>query len=100
MPFVYSENSVSNPNEMPPANVSKLTARLLVMMRLVSLGAMLTIDCVHISWRSMVAIMAGPTKWRMNSGLAVVSTTPSSPQAPVISSDARTNWMWRWKMAG
>jgi hypothetical protein len=66
---------------MPPAKVTKLTERLLVMMALVAMGATLTTDLVHISWRSMVAIISGPTKWRMNSGRALVSAAPSRPQA-------------------
>ena len=70
------------------------------MMRLVSRGATLTMDCVHISWRSMVAIICGPTKWRMNSGRDVVSTTPSSPQADEISREASTYWIVALKDGG
>ena len=75
---------------IPLANVIKLTERLLVMMALVARGAMPTMECVHIWCRSMVAIISGPTKWRMNSGRAVVRTTPSRPQATETSSDATT----------
>ena len=61
MPLLNSEKSVSRPKVMPPAKVMKLTVRLLVMMALVAMGATLTTDSVHISWRSMVAIISGPT---------------------------------------
>ncbi len=61
------------------------------MMALVAMGAIPTMERVHIWWRSIVAIISGPTKWRMNSGRAVVRTTPSRPQALETSRDARTN---------
>ena len=61
------------------------------MMELEAIGATLTTDFVHISWRSMVAIIAGPTKWRMNSGRALVSAAPSTPHATDTSSEAATN---------
>ena len=34
------------------------------------LGATPTIDWVHISWRSMVSTISGPSMWRMNCGRA------------------------------
>ena len=61
MPLLKSSRKRPNPEEIPPANVRKLTDRLLVMMWLVSCGATLTIDSVHILCCSMVAIIAGPT---------------------------------------
>ena len=59
-------------------------------MALVAMGAMEITLLVHISCRSMVAIIWGPTKWRMNSGRALVSTAPSSPQASETSSEVAT----------
>ena len=88
------------PNVIPPAKVTKLTERLLVMMWLVSEGATLTMDSVHIWWRSMVAIISGPTKWRMNSGRALVRTAPRTPKATETASEARTKLIWLWKMTG
>ena len=44
-------------------------------------GSMPTIECVHISWRSMVSTIAGPSMWRMNCGRASVSTEPSAAPA-------------------
>ena len=75
---------------MPPAKVTKLTERLLVMMALEAMGATLTTDSVHMVWRSMVAIISGPTKWRMNSGRAMVSAAPSRPKATETRSEAAT----------
>ena len=43
------------------------------MMWLVSFGATLTMESVHILCCSIVAIIAGPTKCRINSGRALVS---------------------------
>jgi hypothetical protein len=51
---------------MPPAKAIKQTLMLLVMIALEAAGATDTSECVHISWRSMVSTMAGPSMWRMN----------------------------------
>ena len=40
------------------------------MIMLLTMGSMPTIECVHISWRSMVSTIAGPSMWRMNCGRA------------------------------
>ena len=81
---------VPTPNVIPEANARKLTDRLFVMMWLVSFGATLTMESVHILCCSIVAIIAGPTKWRINSGRAVVSAAPSSPHPIITSSDIAT----------
>ena len=56
------EKNVPSPKAIPPAKVTKLTVRLLVMMWLEAMGATLTTDFVHISWRSMVAIICRSDK--------------------------------------
>src|ERR1017187_7366099 len=100
MPLTYSERKVPKPKTIPPAKEIKQTERLLVMIALEAIGATLTTDSVHIVWRSMVAIISGLTKWRMNSGRAMVSAAPSRPKATETASAAATKPIWRWKMAG
>ncbi len=55
-----------SPKTMPPAKATKQTLILLVMIALEAAGATDTSEWVHISWRSMVSTMAGPSMWRMN----------------------------------
>ena len=78
------------PKMIPPAKATKQTVRLLVMMALEATGSMPTIECVHISWRSMVSTMAGPSMWRMNCGRACVSTDPSNAPASVSTNASST----------
>ena len=60
------------------------------MMALVANGAIVTRDSVHIWWRSMVAIIDGGRKWRMNSGRALVMAAPSRPHARLTASETNT----------
>ena len=70
------------------------------MIWLVAIGATPTIEWVHIWCRSMVAIICGPTKCRMNSGRALVSAAPTSPHPAATSSAAATKPICRWKIPG
>ena len=60
------------------------------MIQLVAAGATATTECVHISWRSMVATICGPSMVRMNCGRARVSTEPSAAPPRVMSSERIT----------
>src|SRR5260370_33083754 len=58
---------------MPNANVVNATLKLLVMMALDARGLIATMEWVHISWRSIVSTISGPStltlklaSWRVN----------------------------------
>jgi len=66
------------------ANVVKQTERLFVMMALDAIGLTATIEWVHISWRSILSIIAGPSTCSAKSALASVSKAPAMPQSRKI----------------
>jgi len=69
------------PTVMPLAKVRNATLRLLVMMALEATGLMATMECVHISRRSIVSTMRAPSTWCMNCGWKMVSSMPASAAA-------------------
>ena len=61
MPLVTIIQIVPMPAVIPIAKVVKDTARLLVRMPEAASGLIVTMDCVHISFLSMVSIICGPS---------------------------------------
>jgi hypothetical protein len=72
--------NVPIPAVMPIAKVVNATEMLLVVIALDATGCIPTIECVHISWRSMLSTILGPSTWREKSGFFNVTTAPASPQ--------------------
>src|SRR5207244_6950332 len=67
---------VPRPAVMPKAKAAKATARLLVRMALEASGLTVTIECVHISRRSMVSIIGPPSRYRGKAGSYKESKNP------------------------
>ena len=77
------------PAVMPLANASSATLMLLVMIALEAIGLMATIECVHISWRSIVSIISGPRIEDLKSGSTDVSAAPSAAEPAKSASEIR-----------
>jgi hypothetical protein len=71
-------HAVPRPAAIPIANAVNATLRLLVMIALDASGFTATIECVHISRRSMVSIMCGPRTKRSNPGSTRQAARPST----------------------
>src|SRR6266481_3530153 len=84
MPLVTIIQMVPIPAVIPMANVAKDTARLLVIMPEAARGLIVTMDCVHISFFSMVSIICGPSKRCAKLGSWIVTAHVAIPVAAKI----------------
>ena len=85
-PIMYT---VPAPAVMPAANVVSATLMLLVMIWLDAIGFMPTIECVHISRRSIVSSISGLSTFVLNSGSSRMRLAPPAADATKIRSEMR-----------
>jgi hypothetical protein len=71
-------HAVPIPAAIPSANAANDTPMLFVMIALDASGFTATIECVHISRRSMVSIMCGPSTNRSKPGSARHAPRPNT----------------------